>query len=407
MSILQELNYILGCVCASIGFVVTFILFAVHNEASHSRKLLAAILFCLSLFCLSYAIVGNQFYLQFPHAWRIPALFSGLAPALIYLYVRSILNQEFKLSPNDTFFAIPAILITVHFLPFYMLSGDEKRTIIQQMLTNRKLVLIESEGIFPPGFGMIIRSATGLAFTFLSLFKLHQHKRRAQLKASNIYYQNLEIYKWLYFLLIAILISYMLLILWNFMAISEKIEFFVAISITTAALILFICIYLFFNPKILYGFHGWVNEPDVLPDATMVDQKKSKSEFSDSNESSFSLEMRNEIGSAIENHFKCNKPFIYPKYKIKYLSLELNIPVYLISSFINHEYGMNFNEFINNHRVDYITDILKESNESRNLTLEALAKSAGFNSRNTFIAAVKKKTGMTPSGYFNHKFTSV
>jgi len=407
MDVVQDLNYIIGCICASLGFVVSIIFIAVNKEGSHSRKLLAAVLFCLSVFCLNYAVVGTRFFLAFPHAWRLPAFFSGLAPALIYLYVRSVLNQEFKLRPNDIFFAIPAILITVDFLPFYTLSGDEKRAIILKLLGNKKLALIEIEGLFPPGFGMIIRSSSGLAFTFLSLFKLHQNKKRSQFKASNTYSQNLVIYKWLYFFLIAISFSYILLILWNFLAISEKIEFFVAISFTTAGLILFICIYLFSNPKILYGLQGWVTEPDVLPDATMADQKKSKSESSDSDESSFSLEMRKEIGSAIENHFKCNKPFIYPRYKIKYLSLELHIPVYLISSFINHEYGMNFNEFINNYRVDYIADILKESTESQNFTLDALAKSAGFNSRNTFIAAVKKKTGMTPSGYFKHKFTSV
>lgn len=407
MGVLQELNYIIGCICATLGFVVSFIFIAVNTEGSHARKLLAAVLFCLSVFCLNYAVVGTHFFLAFPHFWRLPAFFSGLAPALIYLYVRSVLNQEFKLRPNDIFFAIPAILIAVHFLPFYMLSGDEKRAIILKLLGNKKLVLIESEGVFPPGFGMIFRSSTGLVFTFLSLFKLHQHKRMAKLKASNIYFKNLEIYRWLYFLLIAISFSYILLILWNFLAISEKIEFFVAISFTTAGLILFICIYLFSNPKILYGLQGWVTEPDVLPDAAIADQKKIKSELTDSGESYFSHEMRKEIGSAINNHFKCNKPFIVPGYKIKDLSLELNIPVYLISSFINHEYGMNFNEFINNHRVDYITDILNETAENQNFTLEAVAQSAGFNSRNTFIAAVKKKSGMTPSSYFNQKVTAL
>jgi AraC-like DNA-binding protein len=110
--------------------------------------------------------------------------------------------------------------------------------------------------------------------------------------------------------------------------------------------------------------------------------------------------MQVELRSSLENHFKNNKPFIASGYKIKDLSSELDIPVYLISSFINQEYGKNFNELINDYRVDYIADVLKESPDSQNFTLEAIAKSAGFNSRNTFIGAVKKKYGKTPSAHF-------
>ena len=403
MGLLQELNYITGCICASLGLVVSIIFIAVNNEGSHARKLLAAILFSLSLFCFSYAVVGTQFYLEFPHLWRLQATFSGLVPALLYLYVRSVLNQEFRLKPYDYLLAIPGLLIFVHFFPFYMLSGDEKRVIILQLLTDKKLALMEIDGLFPLGFGMIIRSSSGIVFTFLSFLKIHQHKRNSHLKENTTYSQNLEIYKWLYFLLIIISFSYILLILWNFLAISDVIEFFVAISFTTAGLILFISTYLFCNPKILYGFQGWINENGLLPDAVETEPKMSKSPFSYSDESSFSPEMRKEIRSAIENHFKYNKPFIASGYKIKDLSLELDIPVYLISSFINHEYGMNFNEFINDYRVDYITEILKESAETQSFTLEAVAQSAGFNSRTTFIAAVKKKSGMTPSSYFSKK----
>lgn len=407
MIVLQELNYIIGCICAAFGFFVSLILLVVDRKNSVSRLMLAGVIFCLSIISLSYAIVGTQFYIKFPHVWRIAAPFSCLMPALLYLYVRTVLKQEFRFQTNDFFFVIPALLMSINFLPFYVLTGDQKREIILQMLANTNLALIEIDGIFPPGSGILIRTLTSVFFTFFAIFQVYQHKRKPIFKRVTDSTQNHEIYKWLNFLLKCVLFSYLLLILWNFLAISNKIEFSFAISITTAGLIIIICTYLFFKPRILYGLQGWVNVPDVLPDAEENHQKKRKSGLSDSEVSSFSLEMREELSAAIENHFKYNKPFIAPGYKIKDLSLELDIPVYLISSFINHEYGMNFNEFINDHRVDYITDILKESPESQNFTLEAVAQSAGFNSRNTFIAAVKKKSGMTPSSYFSNKTTAL
>ena len=405
MSTLFNFNYIIGCIAASLGFVVSFILFAINKEYSHSRKMLAGVIFCISLFSLTYSLVGTTFFLNFPHAWRLAAPFSGLMPPLLFFYVRSVLYQEFRFRPNDFLFFIPAVLMIIHFLPFYMLSGDEKREIILKMLSNKKLALLEIDGIFPSGFGMLIRSLTGVLFTLLAIFELYQHKTKTILKGVTYQTRNQEVYKWLYFLLSCIAFSIILLIFWNFLAISSKIEFSFAISFTTTGLILVISMYLFLKPTILYGFQGWANTPGVLPDSGSGYVLTMNSQIQDSDISSFSAEMREEISSAIENHFKHNRPFIAPGYKIKDLSLELNIPVYLISSFINQEYGKNFNEFINDHRLAYISDMLVESPDSQNFTLEALAKSAGFNTRNTFIVAVKKKYGKTPSAYYLRKLT--
>lgn len=286
-----------------------------------------------------------------------------------------------------------------------MLPGDQKRAIILQILANKKLALVEIDGIFPPGLGILIRTVTSVFFTFFAISQVYQHKRKLISKGVTDATQNHETYKWLYFLLNCVTFSYALLILWNFLAISNKIEFSFAISFTTAGLIIIICTYLFFKPRILYGLQGWNEKSSLLTEEAIKDQSLPITLSNHTKTSFFTDEMRVEISSSIENHFKNNKPFLAAGYKIKDLSQELNTPIYLISSFINQEYGKNFNELINDYRVDYITDLLKESPDSQNFTLEAVAKSAGFNSRNTFIGAVKKKSGMTPSNYFSKEIS--
>jgi AraC-like DNA-binding protein len=47
--------------------------------------------------------------------------------------------------------------------------------------------------------------------------------------------------------------------------------------------------------------------------------------------------------------------------------------------------------------------MVRDSEDAFQYTLEALGKMAGFNSRTAFIAAVKKKTGKTPSELFNRR----
>jgi AraC-like DNA-binding protein len=62
---------------------------------------------------------------------------------------------------------------------------------------------------------------------------------------------------------------------------------------------------------------------------------------------------------------------------------------------------MNFNEFVNAERIRHIQDRLTKEPGLRPYTLEALSREAGFNSRGSFIKAVKRQTGKTPSEFFS------
>jgi YesN/AraC family two-component response regulator len=85
------------------------------------------------------------------------------------------------------------------------------------------------------------------------------------------------------------------------------------------------------------------------------------------------------------------------------LSRELNLPAYMLSAFINQEYGKNFNELINEYRVNYLVNEMKSSLDHSQYTLEAMGNLAGFNSRAAFIAGVKKTTGKKPSEVFGRR----
>jgi AraC-like DNA-binding protein len=89
-----------------------------------------------------------------------------------------------------------------------------------------------------------------------------------------------------------------------------------------------------------------------------------------------------------------------PGYSIRDLSIGVNIPVYQLSAFINQEYGKNFSEWVNDFRFSFLQKMMKENPEFKLYTFQALGKLAGFNSRTSFISAIKKRTGKTPSEYF-------
>jgi AraC-like DNA-binding protein len=77
---------------------------------------------------------------------------------------------------------------------------------------------------------------------------------------------------------------------------------------------------------------------------------------------------------------------------------EINKSPRLISTCINQSFGFNFNEWVNNYRVDKALDILKDK-KNDHLSIEGVGSDSGFKSRSAMYIAFKKKTGETP-GYF-------
>jgi AraC-like DNA-binding protein len=96
------------------------------------------------------------------------------------------------------------------------------------------------------------------------------------------------------------------------------------------------------------------------------------------------------------------QPFLRKGYSIKEMASDLEIPQHQVSMVINHEYGMNFNDFVNRHRIDYIKAKLTQP-DWRQLTLEGIALEAGFSNRTTFFRAFTKLTGTTPTAYLEQR----
>lgn len=104
------------------------------------------------------------------------------------------------------------------------------------------------------------------------------------------------------------------------------------------------------------------------------------------------------ISEQIESFFNEKHPYLKPQYALAELSADLALPAQYLSEVINHRHGKNFNDFINQYRVEHCLQLMQQK-EHEKITLAYLAKNCGFNNRNTFTTAFKKVTGQTPSEY--------
>jgi AraC-like DNA-binding protein len=104
------------------------------------------------------------------------------------------------------------------------------------------------------------------------------------------------------------------------------------------------------------------------------------------------------MDSLIQEYLTQQQPFLKHGYSLKQLAEETRIPVHLLSAFINKHYKVNFNDFINEYRVNFCK-IKILNDEWKYKKLEAIAEESGFSNRNTFTAAFKRVTGLNPSEY--------
>lgn len=100
----------------------------------------------------------------------------------------------------------------------------------------------------------------------------------------------------------------------------------------------------------------------------------------------------------IEAYMLQEKPYLEPRITIGELAQRLQIPVNDLSQIINEQLEQNFYDFINSYRVEAFKELLSQP-DSEQFTLLSLGLEAGFNSKSTFNAIVKKFTGLTPSQY--------
>lgn len=118
-------------------------------------------------------------------------------------------------------------------------------------------------------------------------------------------------------------------------------------------------------------------------------------------ESSNSI-ISDEILSNISKHlisFENGKDFLKANITIQSLSKIFNTNSKYLSVVINSEKGKSFSNYINDLRIDFIIEELKNNKNLRKFTISAIAEEAGFNTAESFSKAFFKRTGIKPS-YF-------
>jgi len=101
-------------------------------------------------------------------------------------------------------------------------------------------------------------------------------------------------------------------------------------------------------------------------------------------------------------HISTHKPYLDPDLSLRNLAKQIDIHPNHLSWILNQGIGKNFNEFINQFRIETFKSIALE-HENKKLSIEGMAYESGFNSKTVFNTFFKKETGLTPTQYLKQQ----
>lgn len=113
------------------------------------------------------------------------------------------------------------------------------------------------------------------------------------------------------------------------------------------------------------------------------------------NSSPFEKEELATFVKQLETEMDEDMPFLNPELSLKELAGYINLHPNKLSWLLNNYFGKNFNDFVNQHRIQEFQS-LAIAPENKNITLLGLAYDSGFNTKTVFNTFFKKETGMTP-----------
>ena len=102
----------------------------------------------------------------------------------------------------------------------------------------------------------------------------------------------------------------------------------------------------------------------------------------------------------INDLLTANKLFLDSNLNLDKVSELTSINSHQLSSIINEQTGLNFNNYVNQFRIEEAKKLFKED-ASKKYTIAHIAYDVGFNSLSSFNAAFKKFEKITPSKYRN------
>lgn len=373
------------------GPLVIIVLFSHAFRKNPNNAFLA-----LSLLCIWYGILATRLILSrqifdYPALIRTGNIGGYLIYPFLYIFIRNTFYPGRIWRTSDFLLLLPASIFVIDMLPFYFSPAEEKIAIFRESLSSLQKLQSFSEGWMKlKGFHFILRYVFSFVLLVLIIVMIYRNR-------DNMAWQRGSQVNRPYYFMVFLTVFYAPSLFPGIFGAILHAEWFdleFLVDSLTIAMIGAI-VFLIFSPEVLYGYlkaAKWVSLAPRSSEESTVDPEEISKLAKKEIENPLQIEM---VMAKIDAYIQEHKPFLQHRFSIRDLSKELSIPVYQISYVINHKYDKHFSNWLNHYRIEYFIGLAR-SDQHKNVTLEALAKDAGFSNRITFINAFKREKGMSP-----------
>jgi len=364
-SIAEMIIYFVGLM----GFTLAFISLFASRKSHPIKYSLSSLLIVSSLVIILGSLHFSGKTIHLIHLFRLDSPFHYLLGPAIYFYTYTILNPKFKYRTIHLLHLLPFLLNFIELLPFYLSSPETK-------VANYLVFLNKGSVIMP--FHYLMKTFLFSIYFFAQFFLLKKYRlvELIQNKTNSYLFYWFIIYMSSQF----ILISGIYLDLITGLKLFADPYRFSMLMMTFFHFSVIIGLLLF--PELLYG---------TLAIDTAVTEKYRRSKLTDAD--------KNQILNLLYGFImREDKPYLNEKITLAEVSKLLNVGPHQISQVINEKTNFNFNDFINCYRIEESKKLLISASHS-NLTIDAIAQKAGFNSKSAFYRAFKKNSGITPKEF--------
>ncbi len=366
------------------------------NFLFRKGKLVVAKVLAVQFLLLGYLMVAAYFLLpeniiQTPYFFRTFSPLFYTLPPLNFMFMWYLFHPRAKFNIKHLFFFIPFLIQLVENLPFYLSSKETKVEEIKWMLGQGDYSAFSERFMwFDPICHNYAKFAMYLIF-YIAMVYYYIRFRRA--KENQILFQKGIFHYWIIGVFV-FRICTIYYIWYTFIYTDMGKASFIPVDYLLIAEFVFHLFYLAVNPKLL--------DVQILAEQLKGQEPEPKTE-----QELVRAEKEDErllaLANKVEEYFQTTEVFLNSQLSAELLGSLTGLPHRQIGQAIKHVHHISFRDYLNNYRIKYLEERLLGPTRELKSSIEKLAESAGFGSRQSFYTALRKAKGCTPKEYFSQK----